>query len=180
MNESQEFNALELTIMENIVVMSIVFTLLVKSKLYSLALLIFQRYYVALGKAKTEKTIPLAFTVGDNLEPVEVDGFTLSWTKEALANFSQIQNEIENIKNLPYASLRGLLELKLSTISRIEPSMGLNSYTVSRQKQQSFAYICSEDNSKAYESKEEDQKQKIENALKTILNDWIETPSLLQ
>lgn len=163
MTESQEFNAFELTIMKNIVVMSMVFDLLVKSKLYSLALLIFQRYYIALGKAKTVDKIPLAFTIADNLDPVIVDGFTLSWTKEALANFAQVHDEVKKIKNLPYASLRGLIEFKLSNISRIEPSMGLNIYIVRQQKQQSFAYINGGD------------KNKIEKALKTILNDWLET-----
>lgn len=140
----------------------IIFTLLIQDKLFKLALPPIKKY-IALGKSKTIETIPLAFTIANNLNPVLVDGFTLSWTKEALANFAQIQREIENIKNLPYASLRGLLEFRLSNISRIEPSMGLNSYKVSQQQNKPFAYIHSGD------------KNQIEQALKTILNDWLET-----
>lgn len=140
----------------------IVFTLLIKKKLFKLALPPIKKY-VALGNAKTIDTIPLAFTIVDNLDPVQVDGFTLSWTKEALANFAQLHDEVKKIKNLPYASLRGLLEFRLSNISRIEPSMGLKSYQVSQQKQQPFAYLNGGD------------KEKIEKALKKILNDWLET-----
>ena len=163
MTESQKFNAFELTIMENIVVMSMIFTLLVESELYLLALPIFQRYYIALGKSKTINTVPLAFTIADNLDPVSVDGFTLSWTKEALANFAQIYDEVKKIKNLPYAFLRGLLEFKLSNVSRIEPSMGLDYYKISQRQQKPFAYIHGK------------EQKKIEKALKTILHDWIET-----
>jgi hypothetical protein len=121
-----------------------------------------EKLYVSLGKAKTLEIIPLAFTIADDLPPVTVDGFTLSWTKEALANFSKILQDIKKIKNLPYASLRGFLEVKLLNVSRIEPNMGLSNYTVSQQQQQPFAYIDGGDRNKIIED------------LRSILNDWLE------
>ncbi|MDJ0536878.1 MAG: RNaseH domain-containing protein [Xenococcaceae cyanobacterium MO_207.B15] len=135
--------------------------LLIQDKLYKLALPPIKKY-ILLGQAKTLETITLAFTVPDNLSPVTVNGFTLSWTKEALANLSQVHEDVKEIKNLPYASLRGLVEFKLSNISRIVPDLGLNSYTVKQQKQQSFAYING------------GTENKIEESLKPILNDWLE------
>lgn len=106
--------------------------------------------------------VPLAFTIPNNLPPVIVNGFTISWTKEALANFSKVYEDIKEIKNLPYASLRGFLEVE-SNISRIEPSMGLSKYQINSRdyKIDPFAYIDSVN------------ELAIPQALQPILNDWI-------
>lgn len=91
------------------------FSLFAQNHLTQFALLISKRLelllpikYIPTGKAETVETIPLAFTISNELSPVVVNGFTLCWTKEALANFSQILKDITKIKNLPYASLMGL------------------------------------------------------------------------
>lgn len=136
------------------------FVLLTQDKLYKLAVPPLRKY-IELGKAKTTDTIPLAFTIPDKLQPVVVDGFTLAWTKEALANFSQVHEDAKQIKNLPYASLRGFLEIGLSNISRIVPSMELSSYAVSQSKQKPFAYTNG------------GNKNAIVQALRPLLNDWI-------
>ncbi|MEM8723315.1 MAG: RNaseH domain-containing protein [Cyanobacteria bacterium P01_G01_bin.39] len=138
----------------------LIFILLTQDKLYKLAVPPLKKY-IALGNAKTTDTIPLAFTVPDNLTSVVVDGFTLAWTKEALANFSQVHEDVKQIKNLPYASLRGFLEIGLSNISRIVPGMELSSYAVSQRKSKPFAYI---------NGGNEDE---IKQVLKPLLNDWI-------
>ncbi|WP_319420839.1 RNaseH domain-containing protein [Pleurocapsa sp. FMAR1] len=124
-----------------------------------------QKFYVKLGtesKNKDKKRVTLAFTIPDDLQPVIIEGFALTWTKEALANLAQIHSDVSKIKNLPYASLRGFLEFRLSNVSRIEPSMGLSGYTVSQQKQQSFAFING------------GSKNQITKDLKPVLNDWLE------
>ena len=54
----------------------------------------------------------LAFTIPDEITPVKVKTYTLSWTLEALATFESIKKKInDKNKNLPYASLRGLLQI---------------------------------------------------------------------
>ena len=118
-------------------------------------------FYIKLGTESKGK-VTLAYTIPDDLKPVKVKGFALTWTKEALANFARIHSDVGKIKNLPYASLRGFLEFKLSNISRIEPTMGLSGYTVSQEKQQPFAFINN------------GSKNQIVKDLKPILNDWLE------
>ena len=120
-----------------------------------------QTFYAELG-TQSKGRFTLAFTIPDNLQPVTVEVLALTWTKEALANLAQVHNDISKIKNLPYASLRGFLEFKLSNVSRIEPSMGLSTYTVSQQKQELFAYLNG------------GSKNQIAKDLKPILNDWLE------
>ena len=117
--------------------------------------------YVKLGTESKGK-ITLAFTIPDDLKPVTVKGLALTWTKEALANLAQVHSNVSKIKNLPYASLRGFIEFRLSNVSRIEPSMGLRGYTVSQQKQQPFAFING------------GSKNQIAKDLKPVLNDWLE------
>jgi hypothetical protein len=120
--------------------------------------------YISLGDARTLETIPLVFTIPENLPPVKVNGFILSWTNEALANFSQVHEDLKKIKNLPYASLRGFLEIKLPNVSRIESSMGLTKLAIKSRNYEiePFAYI------------DGDNAQQITKDLKSILNDWLE------
>ena len=138
----------------------IIFVFLTQEKLYKLAVPPLKKY-IALGDAKTIDTIPLAFTIPDKLSPVVVNGLTLAWTKEALANFSQVHEDVKQIKNLPYASLRGFLEIGLSNISRIVPGMELSDYAVNQRKQKPFAYTNGGD------------KDQIVKVLRPLLNDWI-------
>ncbi len=118
--------------------------------------------YAQLGNAKTLETITQAFKIPDNLPPVEVNGFTICWSKEALAQFNLINKDLNNIKNIPYASLRSYLEFKLSKVCTVQPDMGLSKYAINQQKQQKFACI------------EGGNKDKITKDLKPILNDWLQ------
>ena len=145
------------------------FSLFAQNHLTQFALLISKKLelllpikYVPIGKAKNVETILLAFTIHKDLPPVKVEGFTLAWTKDALANFSKVDEDIKKIKNLPYASLRGLSEVKLPNISCIEANMGFSRYTISQHKSQPFAYI------------DGGNQHQITQALKPILNDWLE------
>lgn len=121
--------------------------------------------YIQFGNAKTTATIPLVFTIPDTLPPVTVNGWTISWSNEALANFSKILKEIKQIKNLPYASLRGFLEIRLSNVTRIESNMGLSKSAIKSRdyKIEPFAYLDGGD------------EEEIVKRLKPILNDWLES-----
>ena len=120
--------------------------------------------YIQLGNAKTTATMPLVFTIPDTLPPVTVNGWIISWTNEALANFSKILQDIKQIKNLPYASLRCFLEIKLSNVTRIESNMGLSKSAINSRdyKIDPFAYLHGGD------------EEEIVKRLKPILNDWLE------
>ncbi|MGB3535616.1 MAG: DUF3962 domain-containing protein [Microcoleaceae cyanobacterium] len=120
-----------------------------------------QLLYTKLNSKKL-KQVPLALTIPDNLPPVTVEGSTIFWTKEALANFEKVQSQINTIKNLPYASLRGLIEVKLLNVFWVEANMGLSQYHINKKEQYPFVYL---------QSKDENQ---IQTDLRPILNDWIE------
>ena len=124
--------------------------------------------YIPLGKPKSLKEIPLAFTVPDNIEPVTVKGLTLGWTKAALHELSTIQKAAckgdSTIKNLPYASLRGLLEVGLDSAARIQSNVGLSNYSwnlKSVNEPEPFAYLNCENT------------QDIQKALRPIINEWM-------
>ncbi|WP_414563936.1 MULTISPECIES: RNaseH domain-containing protein [unclassified Anabaena] len=112
---------------------------------------------------KSIEEFPLAFTVPDNLSPIMVEGYTLSWTKVGLQCFKEIQKGA-NVKNLPYASLRGFLQVVLEDATRIEPDVGLSKYDWNYAKAdvvpEPFVYLTG--------SNEEE----INKALRPIINDW--------
>lgn len=125
--------------------------------------------YIPLGKPKSIKLVPLAFTIPDDLPPIMVEGYTLAWTKVALDNLAAIQkgnrtDGEKNVKNLPYASLRGLLQVSLKNLARLESDSGLNTFTLNTKitsEPEPFAYLI------------DDSLEAIKKSLKTILNDWI-------
>lgn len=121
--------------------------------------------YVPLGRPKSVGRFPLAFTVPDNLPPVLVEGFTLAWTKAALATLAEIQKTTRSdVKNLPYASLRGFLEVGLENLVRIESNNGLSKFTLNARSSgepEPFAYLT------------DSSEQAIRKALRPILNDWM-------
>lgn len=124
--------------------------------------------YVSLGNPKSVKFVPLAFTVPDNLAPVIVEGYSLAWTKVALENLSAIQKETRssdksNIKNLPYASLRGLLQVGLKNAVRIQSDVGLNSFALNTKNAEAEPFAYSTDSSE----------EEVNKALRPILNEWI-------
>jgi hypothetical protein len=124
--------------------------------------------YIPLGKPKSLKEIPLAFTVPDNIEPVTVKGLTLAWTKSALHELATIQKAAckgdSASKNLPYSSLLGLLEVGLDSAARIQSNVGLSLFSLnskSVKEPEPFAYLNSEST------------QDIQKALRPIINEWI-------
>lgn len=124
--------------------------------------------YIPVGH-KSVKQIPLAFIVPDNLSPVIVEGFTLAWTKPALAELSTIQKSTRSQnnsseKNLPYASLRGLLEVGLNNAARIQSNLSLRPFDLSAENTnspQEFAYLNVV------------TREEVRKALRPILNEWI-------
>ncbi|MBD2515408.1 DUF3893 domain-containing protein [Nostoc sp. FACHB-973] len=125
--------------------------------------LVSDTFYIQQGQIKPVKRFTQAFTVPDNLRPIIVEGFTLAWTKAAMLDFADIQKET-NIKNLPYASFRGFLEVVLKNAARIEPDVGLTKFALNSAKRGSdpepFVYLNG--------GNEED----INQMLRPIINDW--------
>ena len=123
--------------------------------------------YVPLAN-KSMKEITLAFTVPDNIEPVIVQCLTLAWTKSALHELSTIQKAAckgdSTIRNLPYASLRGLLEVGLDSAARIQSNLGLSLFSLNSKtvkEPEIFAYLNCENI------------QDIQKALRPIINEWM-------
>ncbi|MBO1348188.1 MAG: DUF3893 domain-containing protein [Hormoscilla sp. GUM202] len=129
--------------------------------------------YIPLGNPKSIEVMPLAFTVPDDLPPVTVEGFTLAWTKTALLNLAEIQkatitkNNRDKGKNIPYASLRSLLEIGLDNAARIHSSLGLSFFALHGKNNnepnepEKFAYLSG------------GRADTIRRTLRPILNDWI-------
>ncbi len=120
-------------------------------------------FYIPLStQPKLLERVPLAFTVPENLSPVVEDGFTLAWTKKSLATLAEIQKV--DVKNLPYASLRGLLEVGLKNVERIQSNLGLSKYALNAKNPsdpEPFAYLNG------------GSEEEVKKALSQILNDWI-------
>lgn len=125
--------------------------------------LVSETFYIQQGQIKPVKRFTQAFTVPDNLRPIIVEGFTLAWTKAASLDFADIQKGT-NVKNLPYASFRGFLEVVLINAARIEPDVGLTKFTLNNAKSegdpQPFVYLNG--------GNEED----INQMLRPVINEW--------
>ncbi|MEH2299697.1 MAG: RNaseH domain-containing protein [Nostoc sp.] len=125
--------------------------------------LVSDMFYIQQGQIKPVKRFSQAFTVSDDLRPIMVEGFTLAWTKAALLDFADIQKGTD-VKNLPYASFRGFLEVVLKNAARIEPDVGLTKFAFYNAKMGSnpepFVYLNG--------GNEED----INQILRPIINDW--------
>ncbi|MCT7968445.1 DUF3962 domain-containing protein [Laspinema sp. D1] len=125
--------------------------------------------YASPGNPQSLKIIPLAFTVPDCLKPVIVEGFTLAWTKKAAGILAEIHKATgcsgnATHKNLPYASLRGLLEVGLNDLACTQMNLGLSSFDLNGKAGQDprpFAYLNG-GNSEA-----------IRKALRPLLNEWL-------
>jgi hypothetical protein len=125
--------------------------------------LVSDTFYIQQGQIKLIKQFPLAFTVPDKLPPIIVEGLTLSWTKASLLSFAEIQKGA-NVKNIPYASLRGFLQVVLKDAARIEPEVGLSKgafYHANRgDEPEPFVYLTGGD------------EEEINKVLRPIINDW--------
>jgi hypothetical protein len=125
-----------------------------------------EQLYVKLGNPKkvAEKSILLALTIADDLQPVIVSGVAISWTKPAILVLSDLQKAAAEtqIKNLPYASLRGLLQVGLTNLARLHTDIGLNfKYLNSPKDPEPFGYVVDTD------------ERTIQKTLRPLLNDWI-------
>ena len=131
------------------------------------------QYYIPIANKKI-KSVPLAFTVPDNLPPAIVTGVTLAWTKSALRELGEIQKATRSpgrvlrrsrskapIKELPYASLRGILQVGLKKAERIEPHVGLKRSILNNTEPQPFAYLSDTD------------EVTVQKVLRPILNEWL-------
>ncbi|MGI0481512.1 RNaseH domain-containing protein [Geminocystis sp. CENA526] len=89
----------------------------------------------------------LAFTIPDKIEAVKVKNYTLSWTLEALAQFELIKTKIhDKNKNLPYASLRGLLQIYFDNLEYLHREINLKFININREKDiKPFAYLSYDD-----------------------------------
>jgi pPIWI_RE module N-terminal domain len=125
-----------------------------------------EQFYIKLGNPKkvAEKSILLALTIANDLQPVIISGVAMSWTKQAISVLSNIHQAAteERIKNLPYASLRGLLQVGVTNLARLHTDIGLNfKYLNSPKDPEPFGYIVDTD------------ERAIQKTLRPLLNDWI-------
>lgn len=126
-----------------------------------------QLLYVSLGRERA-RLVPLAFTMPDDVKPVPVNGLKIAWKNEARATFAKMQRDIHSnnsafVKNMPYAWLRGLVEVSLQNVFRIDPSIGLSQYALRNQAQDSspFVYLAGSNESET------------RTALRPLLDDWM-------
>lgn len=129
------------------------------------------KYYIQPGQIKKLRDVALAFTVPDDLPPIHASGVTLVWTRQALKSFSDIHKaaygEEEKYKELPYQSLRGLLNVLVKEIDRIENHLCLKSTLIreirsSNPQNYDFARLIDSDND-----------EELSKRLRLVLNNWI-------
>ncbi|MBS9393606.1 MAG: DUF3962 domain-containing protein [Dolichospermum sp. LBC05a] len=119
------------------------------------------KQYVYMGQ-KSIDSLFLALTIPDNIEPVKIYGYTISWTLEALAKFELIKTSIKDKnKNLPYASLTGLLQIAFDNLVYLHSDITLKNTKINNKQPESFAYL----NQGNYDS--------IKRQIRTVMNDWI-------
>lgn len=133
------------------------------------------KFYLEIGNKKCgDKPLALAFSIPepDKLKEIIIKCWTLTWTKPALKDLSAIQKATgadgkSAVKNLPYVSLRGLMEIGLNNIARIQSDVGLKKYDLEHNQSQKytpkpFAYLT-----------DASSQEEIEENLQDILSDWI-------
>ena len=120
------------------------------------------KQYISIGQ-KTIDSLFLALTIPDNIEPVTINSYTLSWTLEALAEFELIKNSIsDKNQNLPYASLRGLLQIYFDNIAYLDSRICLD-----------YTKITTENYIKPFAYLSEGNNELITKNIRPALNEWI-------
>lgn len=123
------------------------------------------KFYIDLShkKPKLIDSLLLALTIPDEIELVTINSFTISWTLEALAEFKLIKSSIsDKNKNLPYASLRGLLQIAFDNLAYLDSSIGLTDTKITNEEKiEPFAYLSEGENNLTT--------QKI----RPVLDEWI-------
>src|SRR5688500_1327126 len=97
-----------------------------------------------LGSARGTGIVPLAFTIVPDVPPVSVTGLALSWTREAIGTFQRLRGahrDPEFRRNLPYASLRGMMDAALPSISRLRRGMGLDEYALKPRQEDAQPFL---------------------------------------
>ena len=125
-----------------------------------------QTLYVPVGRERL-RLVPLAFTMPDDVQPIPVNGLKIAWTNEAVATFTKMQRDIHSsnsafVKNMPYAWLRGLMEVCLQNVFRIDPSIGLSPHALRDEAQPNpFVYLAGSNESET------------KTILEPLLDDWM-------
>ncbi|MBO1047773.1 MAG: RNAseH domain-containing protein [Dolichospermum sp. DEX182a] len=120
------------------------------------------KQYISIGQ-KTIDSLFLALTIPDNIEPFTINSYTLSWTLEALAEFELIKSSTsEKNKNLPYASLRGLLQIYFDNIAYLDSRICLD-----------YTKITTENYIKPFAYLSEGNNELITKNIRPALNEWI-------
>lgn len=110
--------------------------------------------YVKLPRGRPGRSVPLALTIPDTLSPRPVRGLSVAWSREALAAFRKAREEALRhdptfAKSLPYASLRGLVEVVVGGVLRIDADMGLDRWRLQYEGDpQPFLYLDRHDAAK--------------------------------
>lgn len=138
-------------------------------------------YYFQKRTIETQKTVPMAFTVSEELlsskySPTFTYTQTVTWTQSALLAFHNIQRTAHKgdgapILELPYASLRAYLEIALEDVIRLASHTELSTKRLRKVKDDNFR-----PHPFAYISTDEGQSTKIqrtEKKLSSVLNQWI-------
>lgn len=97
-----------------------------------------------LGAARGTGIVPLAFTIVPDVPPVSVTGLALSWTREAIGSFQRIRaahTDPEFRRNLPYASLRGMMDAALPGVSRLHRGVGLDDYALKAHQEEAWPFL---------------------------------------
>ena len=121
-----------------------------------------------LGRSVSTGIVPLAFTIEQDLEPVAMSGLSVSWSPETIAVFRRIREEARSADSifqhsLPYASLRGLIDASLDSVSRISRSVGLEKYDLdpARMDVEPFLYL------------ESSEVASTQQTLQTLIENWM-------
>lgn len=96
--------------------------------------------YSRSSEARDEvRDVCLALKAPDNAPALSLDGYSFAWSREGLLALRDIwQDGLQAFgsqqRSLPYASLRGLLEVMLPGISRVERNMCLDGWSLKRER----------------------------------------------
>lgn len=121
---------------------------------------------------RSEGVAPLAFAVHDGIPQRDLSGVSLTWTNEGMAVFAAIRKIArsslsEELRNFPFAFLRGAVEVSFPNVLRLDREMGLGWYALDNfgrpgaAESQPFAYL------------EASPVQELERRLRVVLSNWI-------
>jgi hypothetical protein len=93
------------------------------------------------GRPPAQKGIPvvaLALHAPDDAPELAIEGYSVAWSDVALTVFRDIWHDVAKnageVRELPYGSLRGLLEVFVPTLSQMERGVGLSSWNLKGER----------------------------------------------